>query len=1083
MAKRTGNLEEQVVRVPLGGSLNQGVDPLLIEPGQVATSENVVYDKHGRVSKDPGTTEIPYKFEHGASLNWKFANVNVISEHNESLIVGGRVLDANGNDHPDAHTKLCQYEELHTMFDPNRESLNATRDNVWSPVSQKNIPFSRGNSYLSPLGMTVTEKYYWFACVDPIPGYLRVVAIERTTGAQHTVDFVLPNIKKVRVHEVGSKVVVLAAGGGWVTAATFDKTDPSIVVPFANLTALNAAAGTDLWWESCVSSTTGYLIVAKMEPATGRVSMQSYNSALALQVTLVIAEVVAVADGYTAIFQSALTTPYLVVVYRNVNNLRMAYVQPSLSAVAIGPITVTAIPAADSIITIAGAADNQVYFSTGVATDRGVRLIVNYQAQVTSPLGTGPAAMYSVETYFVDSLGVPSGGNPKYNYTLLSTAVSVRGRAHFVIGNRESGAALVTTGRYATEIIPKAWFGPEEVSVDYRHMTQMYYAQDLDPNLDKLYTAYVRNDYQNEYYCTGKEFKLSDHCRFVGLDKSSLAGGGFLCTFDGNPAECGYWHGPEIVNITTPAGGGLANFTYSWCATYEWIDGNGDIHLSQPSPVFQASASPGDKGYIWVRPISLGSEFKNTNVKIVIYRNTVTFPTIFFRVAEAYNDFYGFGTGINDLAADVTAEAQPQLYTTGGVLSNATPPPARIVYRHGGRVWIINDDDKKEIWASKPKVDGVAPEFLPELTIRVPEDAIGLGSQGDNLIVLCEKRIYTIVGDGPNALGIGSWAEPRPITLDVGCNNEKSVIQTDVGIMFQNARGIYLLGGEVSPALISQQVEDTLLNRQIAGAVTEYGRQAVRLFLSGTGGKGLIFDMTHSRWSVFSYGSLENVDAVGRYGTSIVYFSNYDNKLKKTGTRYKLVLDKMTMKVVTPWINVGSNTAFKRVWWLGILGEWKAPHDLVVKISQDYVSTYDQTITFSCPTSVSPYLVRIKPARQKCMAIRLEIYDDDGWLSCTGTESTNIIIRNSHGLIAGETVNFRSLVGGAGISTATTYYVINPTTNNFQISLTSGGAAVNFTTDITSGEFSKRGNSCTLSALEIHAAVKTAAPRWAGKDG
>jgi hypothetical protein len=53
----------------------------------------------------------------------------------------------------------------------------------------------------------------------------------------------------------------------------------------------------------------------------------------------------------------------------------------------------------------------------------------------------------------------------------------------------------------------------------------------------------------------------------------------------------------------------------------------------------------------------------------------------------------------------------------------------------------------------------------------------------------------------------------------------------------------------------------------------------------------------------------------------------------------------------------------------------------------------------------------------------------------------------SHGLLAGDRVSFSSIVSTTGISTNTTYYVINPTTNTFQLSLTSGGSALPLTTN------------------------------------
>lgn len=67
----------------------------------------------------------------------------------------------------------------------------------------------------------------------------------------------------------------------------------------------------------------------------------------------------------------------------------------------------------------------------------------------------------------------------------------------------------------------------------------------------------------------------------------------------------------------------------------------------------------------------------------------------------------------------------------------------------------------------------------------------------------------------------------------------------------------------------------------------------------------------------------------------------------------------------------------------------------------------------------------------------------------TAANATDIITANSHGL-ANTNIIFLQNSGGAlptGLSANTPYYIISSTVNTFQLSLTSGGAAINFTTD------------------------------------
>lgn len=67
----------------------------------------------------------------------------------------------------------------------------------------------------------------------------------------------------------------------------------------------------------------------------------------------------------------------------------------------------------------------------------------------------------------------------------------------------------------------------------------------------------------------------------------------------------------------------------------------------------------------------------------------------------------------------------------------------------------------------------------------------------------------------------------------------------------------------------------------------------------------------------------------------------------------------------------------------------------------------------------------------------------------TGVNSTDVFTKTAHGLVAGAPVSLSGLTGGSGLSTTATYYVIAPTANTFQLSLTRGGTAVDLGSDVT----------------------------------
>lgn len=70
----------------------------------------------------------------------------------------------------------------------------------------------------------------------------------------------------------------------------------------------------------------------------------------------------------------------------------------------------------------------------------------------------------------------------------------------------------------------------------------------------------------------------------------------------------------------------------------------------------------------------------------------------------------------------------------------------------------------------------------------------------------------------------------------------------------------------------------------------------------------------------------------------------------------------------------------------------------------------------------------------------------------TGTEATNTINDVGHTFNNNDPIRFDSLVGGAGLTNGTVYFVRNAVAGvSYEVSATTGGASINFTTDITSG--------------------------------
>lgn len=84
----------------------------------------------------------------------------------------------------------------------------------------------------------------------------------------------------------------------------------------------------------------------------------------------------------------------------------------------------------------------------------------------------------------------------------------------------------------------------------------------------------------------------------------------------------------------------------------------------------------------------------------------------------------------------------------------------------------------------------------------------------------------------------------------------------------------------------------------------------------------------------------------------------------------------------------------------------------------------------------------------------------------TGTEATNTINDAGHVFVNNDPVTFTALTGGAGFTVGTTYFVVGAVAGvSYQLSATSGGAAINFTTDISAGTIGRAFGTSTSNFL------------------
>ena len=98
-------------------------------------------------------------------------------------------------------------------------------------------------------------------------------------------------------------------------------------------------------------------------------------------------------------------------------------------------------------------------------------------------------------------------------------------------------------------------------------------------------------------------------------------------------------------------------------------------------------------------------------------------------------------------------------------------------------------------------------------------------------------------------------------------------------------------------------------------------------------------------------------------------------------------------------------------------------------------------------------------------------------VACTFQDTGDTVTLSAHGWLDGQQVAFSSIASTTGISTYATYYVVNATTNTFQLATGIGGSAITLTTDGSGSVYvpwfrqviiTVVPNSSTTTALNLH---------------
>ena len=437
-------------------------------------------------------------------------------------------------------------------------------------------------------------------------------------------------------------------------------------------------------------------------------------------------------------------------------------------------------------------------------------------------------------------------------------------------------------------------------------------------------------------------------------------------------------------NAEAATGGHLANgSTYKWAVMFEWTDTNGRTHRGDVTATASRTiATAGSVNLIradvrnaldtGTGTLSSGTG-RSSAARWVIYRS-VADGDILYRESSA-----GLGGGVGTTyievgtETDATIEANEQLYTGGGRVSNATPPSFQDLAAVGDRLFGISSEEPDTVWFTQEEAAGIGPEFSLFLTINVDIGAGGataIAGMDGRVVVFYERGIATFSGVGPDPTGAGSFSAVQALPSDVGCVEPLSVVSIPQGLMFKSHKGIYLLDRSLQVSYIGAGVEDWNTSDVYRGVLSRDENAA--LFLLSDESTVLRYDYLVNRWSVFDLGVTTQDIAVAD-GT--IYISTSGDILGQTtdkqddGTDYDL-------KIATPWIKLDGLNGYQRIRNVDFIGEADGDCSLEIKVYYDYETTAAQTVNKSFSDNTDDMDLRFKPSRQKCKAVRFEIRDN-----------------------------------------------------------------------------------------------------------
>lgn len=909
-------LQKQGANITFGQGVETKVDPFQVPAGQLLSLQNAVFNTSNLLQKRNGF----------ADLTMLSADVLSLSTLNNNLLAAGQNLYALS-----ASTNTWVNEGLVEPIKLTNQSLvrtNYAQTLVDACLADNNVLCS---AY-------VENATAYYQITDYTTGQILVDQTEITSG------------KNPRVFSLNQWFIILFgrnSGGAKLSYIAVSKANPTIAMTVADLTTL---LDSDTAFFDGVSDNQKLYVLFNASDVGGATRIISLNTSLIASTSQIVAAV-AMDKGAIAL-DSTTSTPTIYAFHYLNSTPELRYRVYSANLLPL--LADTSINAVDTILNVTAEAKNGTGF-------------VYYEVENTYSYGSGV-------TNYIQKNSITLSGTVGADVKVVRSV----GLASKVFQINNSSYMLAT---YANELQPSYFLINSDGAVISRLAYSNgygYYGQlvNVTATDQTIWMPYLRktlvkpvNKAQGAtatagiFALTGVDFVQFEFGVTQFNAETALSQhftGGMLWQYDGRkPVENGFHLWPDYIDATASNGSGtLAAQQYYYQFVYEWTDANGIVQQSAPSlPIGVNLIAPNDTITLNVNTLRLTQKTGTNRVNIIGYRWSTAQQTYYQFTSVSTptaNNTAVDSVQIVDTSPDADIIGNPILYTTGGVVENIAAPALDSITLYKNRLMGVDAENKNTIWFSKQLVQGVPVEMSDLFTIYVPpsKDAPGgltaIATMDDKLICFKREALQYFVGIGPDNTGAqNDYTDPVLITSTVGSANQRSIVSTPIGLMFQSDKGIWLLGRDLQTSYIGADVQG-YNNFQITSAVVVPGTNQVRFTLDNR--QVLMYDYYEQQWGVFT--NMAAVDSV-IYNGMHTFIDEAGNVRREETGKYLDGSVPVVMQFTTAWLKLTDLQGFQRAYFAYLLSNYQTPHKLQISIAYDYNPSAQQIITIS-PDNYSP---------------------------------------------------------------------------------------------------------------------------------